>query len=106
METRTLIAGAMVTLVSLGVAGLASAKPLSPRFTFEHRHPARETRRAAVPSPPGVTGVIPRAIRGGNPLQMLNPAAPARYGTAAESASVDPEVPGRVDGIILYSISF
>jgi hypothetical protein len=50
--------------------------------------------------------VIPRAIRGGNPLQMLNPLAPAKYGTAAESVSVDPDVPGRVNGINFVSISF
>jgi len=37
--------------------------------------------------------VIPRAIRGGNPLQMLNPFAPAKYGTAEENVSLDPNVP-------------
>lgn len=29
---------------------------------------------------PGADGVVPRAIRSGNPLQMLNPFAPAEYG--------------------------
>jgi len=43
-------------------------------------------------------GVIPRAIRGGNPLQMLNPAAPARYGTAQQSVTVKPESPGKRNG--------
>jgi hypothetical protein len=50
--------------------------------------------------------VIPRAIRGGNPLQMFNPFAPAKYGTANESVSVDPAVPGRVNGIVFVSIPF
>src|SRR6266567_3238507 len=50
-------------------------------------------------------GVIPRAIRGGNPLQMLNPLAPARYGTAEENVSLNPDVPGKWNGINLFSIS-
>jgi hypothetical protein len=50
--------------------------------------------------------VIPRAIRGGNPLQMLNPLAPAKYGTAEENVSLDPDVPGKWNGIKLFSISF
>jgi len=37
-----------------------------------------------------VRGVIPRAVLGGNPLQMLNPKAPARYGTAEQSVAYDP----------------
>jgi hypothetical protein len=50
--------------------------------------------------------VIPSAIRGGNPLQMLNPFAPAKYGTADEHVSVDHDVPGKVNGITLVSIPF
>jgi hypothetical protein len=37
---------------------------------------------------------------------MLNPLAPAKYGTADESVSVDPDVHGRVNGIIFVSIPF
>ena len=43
-------------------------------------------------------GVVPRAIRGGNPLQMLNPVAPARYGTAQQSVALKPENPGQTNG--------
>jgi hypothetical protein len=50
--------------------------------------------------------VIPRAIRGGKPLQMFNPFAPAKYGTANESVSIDPDAPGKVNGIIFVSIPF
>jgi hypothetical protein len=50
--------------------------------------------------------VIPRAIRGGHPLQMLNPFAPAKYGTAEESVSLDPDVPGKGNGINFVTISF
>jgi hypothetical protein len=43
-------------------------------------------------------GVVPRAIREGNPLQMLNPAAPARYGTAQQSVVLKPDEPGKRNG--------
>lgn len=35
---------------------------------------------AAMAPAAGPDGVIPRAIRSGNPLQMINPSAPAEYG--------------------------
>jgi hypothetical protein len=37
---------------------------------------------------------------------MLNPLAPAKYGTAEENVVLDPDVPGKWDGIKLLSISF
>jgi hypothetical protein len=65
---------------------------------------------ASRPAPPissrAVSGVVPRAIRGGNPLQMLNPRAPARYGTAQESVSFDPHNPGKWKGIKLFTFLF
>jgi len=57
-------------------------------------------------SRPQVTGVIARAIRSGNPLQMLNPLAPAKYGAAEENVLLDPDRPGKWDGIKLLRISF
>src|SRR5205814_9809280 len=51
-------------------------------------------------------GVVARAVRGGNPLQMLNPAAPARYGTAQQSVTVKPEDPGKWNGIKLFEFYF
>ena len=68
--------------------GLAPQKPITPL-------PPRE---------PG--GVIPHAVRGGNPLQMFNPRAPARYGTAQEHVAVKPEDPGKWNGIKLFEIYF
>ena len=55
---------------------------------------------------PQITGVIPHAIRSGNPRQMLNPLAPAKYGTAEENVVLNPDVPGKWDGIKLLRISF
>jgi hypothetical protein len=37
---------------------------------------------------------------------MLNPMAPAKYGTAEENALLDPDRPGKCDGIKLLGISF
>lgn len=53
-----------------------------------------------------VTGVVPRAIRGGNPVQMLNPRAPAKYGTAEQSVTLKPDGSGKWNGIKLFTINF
>src|ERR1700737_3296360 len=53
-----------------------------------------------------VTGVLPRAFQpGGNPFQMLNPKAPAQYGTAEDSVVLDPDT-GKWKGIKLFSFNF
>jgi hypothetical protein len=66
---------------------------------FTQRPQPVESRRPAIELQPEVTGIIPRALRDGNPLQMLNPSAPAKYGSAEENTVVDPDVPGRGEGI-------
>ncbi len=109
MKTKTLIACLATGLLTLGQAARAAANPATaPSHTasFEARHHARQTHRPASLSEQNISGVIPRAIHGGNPLQMLNPFAPAKYGTAEENVSLDPEVPGKGNGINLFSISF
>jgi hypothetical protein len=45
-------------------------------------------------------------IRGANPLQMLNPFGRAKYGTSAENISLDLVVPGELNGINFFSVSF
>jgi hypothetical protein len=37
---------------------------------------------------------------------MLNPFAPAKYGTAEENSVLDPNITGQGDGIKLFSLSF
>jgi hypothetical protein len=54
---------------------------------------------------PEVQGVIPRAFRGGNPLQMINPLAPARYGTSEQSLAYNPFT-GKYDQIKFFEIVF
>jgi hypothetical protein len=81
------------------------ATALSPTTSFEHRNRAQQA-RPTILTERDVSGVIPRAVRGGDPLQMLNPRAPAKYGTAEENVSLDPDVPGKGNGIKLFNISF
>jgi hypothetical protein len=50
-------------------------------------------------------GVIPRAIRAGNPLQLINPFAPPEYGSAFDNVTVDPQS-GQANGIRLLGIKF
>ena len=102
----------MKRLVTLGIfvviASLAAAQ--SPQvqkktFTAKMRTKARPS-----PSPPplrkeNTEGVLPRAARGGNPLQMLNPKAPAVYGKSEDNVVLDPET-GKWKGIKLFSILF
>jgi hypothetical protein len=73
--------------------------------------PQKPVRAMATPPPllqrPAVEGVIPRGFSDGrNPFQMLNPWAPARYGTWVDSTSFDPNHPGKWNGIKLFEIIF
>jgi hypothetical protein len=68
------------------------------------------TKTRPAPSPPplrkeNTEGVLARATRGGNPLQMLNPKAPAVYGRAEDNVFLDPET-GKWKGIKLLTINF
>jgi len=67
----------------------------------------------AMPTPPPVSerprveGALPKAFGPGrNPLQMLNPWAPARYGNWVENTAFDPDHPGKWNGIKLFEIIF
>lgn len=89
-------------ILVIALAATASAQ------TFRTSATKRDIRR---PAPPpsvfneDVQGVIPRYVRGGNPLQMFNPNAPAKYGTAAESVILDPDTE-KWKGIKLLEIDF
>ena len=98
MKTRILI-------TSLLAAVTTSAHAASPA-TFSHRDHAAESRRAAPVIHREVTGVLPRVLRDDHPLEMLNPFAPAKYGTAEQNVSLNPDVPGQGAGIKLFSITF
>lgn len=109
MKAKALIGYLITGFLMLDQKAWAADKR-SPRVSphtvsFELRHPTREMRQPIL-SPQDVSGVVPRAIRGGQPLQMLNPFAPAQYGRARESVSLDPDNLGKVNGINFASISF
>ena len=93
-------------IISILAALVTSAFAQSFRAPIGPQQPVR-----AMPTPPpllqrpDVQGVVPRAVRGGNPLQMLNPMAPAKYGTAAQSVVIDPET-GKWKGIKFFEIVF
>ncbi len=64
------------------------------------------------PRPPAAAPVVPTegavqlAIRTGNPIQLINPAAPARYGNGHDHVSHDPQDPGKPKGIVLFAWTF
>jgi hypothetical protein len=100
MKTKTAIACLVGAFLTISQPAWAAGN------SFESRQHVRQSHRPATLSRRDISGVIPRAVRGGNPLQMLNPFAPAKYGTANESVAVDPDVPGKVNGLIFVSIPF
>jgi len=108
MKTTLFTIGLILGVVSLCHEGAAATPKhrLSHSTMFTYRHHAIETNAPLIELKPQVTGVIPRIIRDGDPLQMLNAFAPAKYGTAEEDAVLDSDVPGRGDGIKLLSVSF
>ena len=108
IKAAILTTSLIIGLISLcgQVSAATRQNTSSHSATFTQRHRAVQTREPAVAIKPEVTGVIPRAARGGNPLQMLNPFAPAKYGLAEENTVLDPDLPGRGDGIKLLSISW
>jgi hypothetical protein len=82
-----------------------SPQPQKKTFTAKT---TRKTVRPAQPPPlkrENTGGVLARASRGGNPLQMLNPKAPPEYGRAEDSVVLDPET-GKWKGIKLLTINF
>lgn len=50
-------------------------------------------------------GIAVQLLKTRNPLQLVNPAAPAKYGSAENNAMRDP-IRGRVFGLKIFSIEF
>jgi hypothetical protein len=69
---------------------------------------ARQRHRPAAPTSQRtvVDGVVVRAFRGGNPLQMFNPRAPRKYGTSLEAVSYDQDDPNKWRGIKFFEFRF
>jgi hypothetical protein len=67
--------------------------------------PPRNERPAAARIVP-TEGAVQMAIRTGQPIQLINPAAPARFGNGQEHVSHDPNDPGKPKGMVLFAWSF
>lgn len=83
------------------------AAPLAQAETFEVPLPRVDDPAEVTPRPtlPGLDGSIPEAIRSGQPLQLINPLAPAEFGSGAENVSRAPD-DGRPQGFILFGFLF
>jgi hypothetical protein len=87
--------------ILFSVCALAGAMSLPQQSSADPR-PAR----TATNSKSEVTGVIPRAIRGGDPFEMIDPFAPVKYGTAEQNVVFEPEQPDRGGGVKLLRVTF
>jgi hypothetical protein len=104
---KLVVLGTLMAAASLVVAqSPQTQKKATTTFTAK-----KKVRVTAKTTPPPVVrkentqGVLPRAARGGNPFQMLNPKAPPQYGRAEDSVELDPET-GKWKGIKLFTINF
>jgi hypothetical protein len=97
MKKLSLVA---IVFVAAGI-GTAHAQNFSTSVNGKPRQ--RAERRPAPLSQRPVAGAIPRGVRGGNPLQLLNPRAPHRYfGSLDDTVTYDQDNPSRITGIILF----
>jgi hypothetical protein len=92
-------------LIAMAIAANADPQKKTQGFrtTVVQKKKVLKTEKPAPVTRNDVGGVIPRALLGGNPLQMLNPKAPAKYGTADQSVAYDP-LSGKYDQIKLFEI--
>lgn len=101
---KILLVSALVFAWSAGWAhgqGLSTSVGANPQVTIPSKP------KALPPlTPTARGGVIPTAVRNGNPLQMLNPRAPARYGNSQEHVTFDPNNPGKPTGVKLFEWTF
>jgi hypothetical protein len=93
------------------IATLLIAAAVTPVVAETFTAPVTHAKARPRPAPPisqktVVDGVIPRAIRGGNPLQMFNPKAPRKYGTSQEAVSYDQNDPYKWRGIKFFEFRF
>ncbi len=64
------------------------------------------------PRPPAAAPIVPTegavqvALRTGEPIQLINPTAPAEYGNGHDRVSHDPKDPGKPKGIVLFAWSW
>ena len=79
-------------LLVLCLIATAATSVFAETYRAPVRPPRKQPKERKPPplAPVPVDGVIPRAVRGGNLLQMFNPKAPAKYGTSQDAVVFDP----------------
>lgn len=95
---------AQTTVTTRSTSGRKITTTITARRTAQER-----TRYANAPVAigPHTDGSIPRAVRSGNPLQMLNPLAPAEYGGGQDVTRHEVDDPSqRAQGLKLYAVEF
>ncbi|MEP7015076.1 MAG: hypothetical protein ABI925_06530 [Verrucomicrobiota bacterium] len=99
----------LVSALLIITAAAAVAAPQTFNAPAKSKRTVKTTVRKKTPPPlekEQARGVLPRAFTAGNnPLQMLNPKAPAKYGTSMQSTVIDPDT-GKWKGIKLVEITF
>ena len=95
----------LVCLLITAAAFPAGAETYTIRAPRDKSKP-RQTSNAPISQKMEVTGVIPRAVRGGNLLQVFNPKAPRKYGTSQEAVTYDQNDPAKWKGIKFFEFRF
>ena len=94
-------------MIAILAALVTTASAQEFRAPIGRQKPVRAIEKPQVYEGAKVEGALPKAFGPGrNPFQMLNPWAPARYGTWVENTVFDPEHPGKWNGIKLLEIVF
>jgi hypothetical protein len=106
----------LATATSAAFAQGQSQSPAQGELTTSTTSTTTTTRQVPAqqlpPRPPEAAPLVPKEgvvqviIRDRKPLQLLNPAAPARYGSGQEHVTHDPKDPGKPKGISLFAWSF
>ncbi len=101
---KTFLIASILILVAAASSAEAQTRQTFTAPTGDTRTDRTE-RRAAPTRVRPTEGALPRAARGGNPLQMINPAAPRQYyGDVEDTVTYDPNDPRRITGIILVGL--
>src|ERR1700719_2892762 len=96
----------VLTGVLMVVASLVFAQPpQSQKKVFTKANKPRPSQTAPPLRRENTEGSLARAVRGGNPFQLLNPKAPAVYGRAEDNVFLDPDT-GKWKGFRLLTINF
>lgn len=102
-----LIAMALSFGAALAAPALAQQASADADFVAPHpKKPSAPTVTAEKPSTFDIAGIVAQAFNVKKPIQLINPLAPAKYGTGHDNVSWDPDKPEKPKGIILLGIQW